>query len=108
MGEIYKIVIFETPSKRRPFEKWFDDLDAQAQRTIAIRFDRISLGNFGDCEPLRGGVWELRIHSGPGYRVYFGKEGNTIVIILTGGLKKTQPKDIEKALEYWESYKGKK
>lgn len=108
MGEIYKIVIFETPNGRRPFEKWFKDLDTQAKITIRLRFDRVSLGNFGDCEPLRSGVWELRIHSGPGYRIYFGKKGDTIVVILTGGLKKTQQKDIEKAIEYWESYKGKK
>lgn len=108
MVEVYKIVIFETASRRRPFEKWFNDLDGQAQRTIALRLDRISLGNFGDCEHLRAGVWELKIHFGPGYRVYFGKDRGAIVIIISGGLKKTQPKDIEKAIEYWGLYKGEK
>jgi putative addiction module killer protein len=108
MEYIYKIVILETSSKRRPFEKWFNDLDGQTQRIIALRFDRIGLGNFGDYKLLDNGVWELRIHVGPGYRVYFGKNGNTIVVIILGGLKKTQQKDIEQAIRYWESYKGKK
>jgi putative addiction module killer protein len=54
---------------------------------------------------LRDGVWELRIHVGAGYRVYFGKKGKTTIILLVGGLKRTQKKDIEKAIEYWKLYK---
>ena len=103
--ETVKIVIYETKSKRRPFAKWFDDLDAPIQRIIATRIDRVSVGNFGDCDPVRESVWELRVHAGPGYRIYFGKKGDTVVIILSGGLKKSQKKDIEKAVEYWQSYK---
>jgi putative addiction module killer protein len=103
--ETFKIVIYEAKNKKSPFTKWFDSLDAPIQRTIAVRFDRVSVGNFGDSEQLREGVWELKIHSGPGYRIYFGKEGKTLIIILTGGLKKSQKKDIEKAIEYWNEYK---
>lgn len=101
----FKIVIYETKNKTNPFTKWFENLDAPIQRTVAIRLDRVSLGNFGDCKQLREGIWELKIHSGPGYRIYFGKEGKALIIILTGGLKKSQKKDIEKAVEYWDEYK---
>ena len=103
--EIVKISIYETKSKRKPFTKWFDGLDAPIQHIIATRLDRVSVGNFGDCDPLREGIWELKVHTGPGYRIYFGKRGNAVVIILSGGLKKSQEKDIEKAIEYWKSHK---
>ncbi len=104
--EAIKIILYETKNGTCPFTKWFDDLDANIQRIIATRLDRLSVGNFGDCEPLRDGVSELKIHVGPGYRIYFGKKGKTIVIILTGGLKKSQNRDLEKAIEYWKQYKG--
>jgi putative addiction module killer protein len=100
-----KIVVYETKGGKKPFDKWFDDLDGQIQRIIAVRTDRMSVGNFGDCFFLREEVWELRIHFGAGYRVYFGKHGNTLVIVLSGGLKKSQEKDIDKAIAYWKSYK---
>ena len=70
-----------------------------------MRLDRVSLGNFGDCHGVGDGVQELRIDYGPGYRVYFGQVGSTIVLLLFGGDKSTQAKDIEQAKRYWNEYR---
>jgi putative addiction module killer protein len=71
-----------------------------------MRVDKIELGLFGDVEPVGDGLSELRIHYGPGYRVYYGKEGNKVYLLLCGGDKSTQSKDIKKAKEYWKDHKG--
>jgi putative addiction module killer protein len=82
------------------FDAWFAGLkDMQAVRRVQARIDRAEDGNFGDCEPVGDGVSEMRIHYGPGYRVYFVKRGMEIVILLAGGNKSTQSKDIKTALE---------
>jgi len=82
------------------FDAWFAGLkDLQAIRRVQTRIDRAEDGNFGDCEPVGEGVSEMRIHYGPGYRVYFVKRGMEIVILLAGGNKSTQSKDIKTALE---------
>jgi putative addiction module killer protein len=82
------------------FDSWFASLkDMQAVRRVQARIDRAEDGNFGDCEPVGAGVSEMRIHYGPGYRVYFVKRGMEIVILLAGGNKSTQSKDIKTALE---------
>lgn len=80
------------------FKKWFSSLkDKKVKARIDVRIRRVSLGNFGDVEPVGKGVSELKIDYGAGYRVYFVKRGNTIVILLCGGDKSTQSKDIQKA-----------
>lgn len=80
------------------YEKWFSKLkDRAARARIDIRIRRVSLGNYGDVEPVGSGVPELRIPYGPGYRVYFIQEGERLVILLIGGDKSTQVKDIERA-----------
>lgn len=82
------------------FMTWFSDLrDKQAMRRIQARIDRAEDGNFGDCEPVGEGVSEMRIHYGPGYRVYFTQRGTEIVILLAGGDKSTQASDIKAALK---------
>ncbi len=82
------------------FDDWFVGLrDKLAQKRIQARIRRAELGNFGDCEPVGEGVSEMRIHYGPGYRVYFAQRGMEIVILLAGGDKSTQGKDIRTALE---------
>lgn len=82
------------------FDDWFAGLrDRQAARRIQARIDRAEDGNFGDCEPVGNGVSEMRIHYGPGYRVYFAQRGLEIVILLTGGDESMQSQDIKTALE---------
>jgi putative addiction module killer protein len=82
------------------YAKWFDGLrDRAAQVRINVRIRRLSLGNPGDVKSVGKGVSELRIDYGPGYRVYFTKHGDTVVILLAGGDKRTQDHDIQKALE---------
>lgn len=82
------------------FDDWFDELrDKMAQKRIQARIKRAEVSNFGDSEPVGEGVSEMRIHYGPGYRVYFAQRGIEIVILLAGGDKSTQQKDIKLALE---------
>lgn len=82
------------------FDGWFSKLaDKLAARRIQARIDRAEDGNFGDCEPVGEGVSEMRIHFGPGYRVYFTQRGLDIVVLLAGGDKSTQAKDIKSALK---------
>ena len=92
-----------------PFEHWFDHLrDAFAQHRILARIARLRTGNPGDFKNLGSGVYELRIDYGPGYRIYYGQHGSEIVILLIGGDKRTQTKDIENAMRYWNDYKEKR
>lgn len=82
------------------FDDWLANLkDKQAARRVQVRIDRAEEGNLGDCKPVGEGVSEMRIHYGPGYRVYFTQRGMEIIILLAGGDKSTQAKDIKTALE---------
>lgn len=88
-----------------PFIRWLSSLkDLRAVSIVRARLNRIRLGNFGDCKPVGGGVDELRINFGPGYRVYFGRDGALVVVLLCGGSKRAQAKDIARAQKYWRSY----
>lgn len=96
----YTIPLVKTIHTTETFDDWFTSLrDKQAEKRIQARIRRAELGNFGDCEPVGEGVSEMRIHYGPGYRVYFAQRGMEIVILLVGGDKSTQSKDIKTALE---------
>ena len=95
------IEIYETRAGRCPFDSWFEGIrELNTRAKILSRLDRLKLGNFGDCKSLSDGVYELRIHYGPGIRIYFSKVGNTIVLLLCGGDKGSQARDIKKAKEY--------
>ena len=85
--------------KTHVYAKWINGLrDLQGRARILMRVERLADGHAGDVKPLGGGVWELRIHFGPGYRVYFTHQGQDIVILLAGGDKSSQSKDIQTAL----------
>ena len=102
---MYEIRHDLTASGKNLFEEWLDSLrDAKAEARIAARIARLGAGNFGDCKPLKDGVWELRIDRGPGYRVYYAMSGRTCVLLLFGGDKRKQSADINRAVEYWTDY----
>jgi putative addiction module killer protein len=88
-----------------PYRAWFDSLNAQAAARVAIVQTRLSLGNFSNVKGVGSGVFEVRLDFGPGYRIYFGKDGDTIIILLGGGTKKRQQDDIEAAQDRWRDYK---
>lgn len=105
-AHVRRIEYYETPDGKKPVSEWLDSLrDKRAQAKVQIRIDRVSLGNLGYCEPVGEGVMELKIDFGPGYRVYFGQVGAKLVILLCGGDKSTQKKDIKTAHEYWADYR---
>ncbi|MBI4389693.1 MAG: type II toxin-antitoxin system RelE/ParE family toxin [Nitrospinae bacterium] len=97
----------KTNPGKSPFVKWLDSLkDVNARAAVVSRLDRLAPGNFGDCKRLLDKLYELRISYGPGYRVYFARKGNKVVIILSGGHKSAQDRDIRKCLRILRSDKG--
>ncbi|WP_449417116.1 type II toxin-antitoxin system RelE/ParE family toxin [Phormidium nigroviride] len=98
---------YTTSEGRVPYDEWFNSLrDINAQAKIISRLNRIADGNLGDSRSVGEGVCELKINYGPGYRIYFGQIGSTIVLLLCGGDKSTQDKDIRQAKEYWINYRS--
>ena len=93
---------------RNPFSRWFQALDSRAAARVTTALTRLSLGNTSNVKGASAGVMELRIDFGPGYRVYFGKDGDMIVILLGGGTKQRQDEDIETAQQRWRDYKDRK
>lgn len=90
------------------FAKWLEGLDASAAAKVTIALTRMEQGNFSNVKGVGAGVYECRIDFGPGYRVYFGKDGDRLVILIGGGTKKRQQKDIATAQECWAAYKRRK
>ena len=88
-----------------PFADWFDSLDAVTAARVDKHIRRLEAGNFGAAKSLQEGVFELRLDFGPGYRVYFGRDGKIIIILLSGGSKRRQSTDIAVAIERWKRYK---
>jgi putative addiction module killer protein len=86
------------------FQEWFDDLDSIAASKVTTALYRLQYGNFSNVRSVGSGVSEYKIDFGPGYRVYFGRDGYTLIILLTGGTKKTQSKDIEKTKIFWQEH----
>ncbi len=101
-----EVLRYLTASGRDVVREWLDRLgDPKAAARIVMRIDRLAGGNFGDCKPLREGVWELRIDYGPGYRVYYAMDGLECVLLLCGGDKRKQGADIDRAVSYWRDYR---
>ena len=93
---------------RSPYAAWFDRLNAQAAAKVTTAVTRMAQGNFSNVKGVGSGVFECRIDFGPGYRVYFGKDGERLVILLGGGSKKRQQRDIATAIVRWQDYKRRK
>ena len=95
------LTVYQDADGNEPFTNWLNSLrDVQGRKRISARLRRLEQGNYGDCEPIGEGLSELRMFFGPGYRVYFGEEGDNIVLLLCGGDKSSQTQDIEAAKAY--------
>lgn len=104
-----EIEYYRTETGQKPFKGWLDGLrDTKARAKVRVRLDRARLGNLGDRKQVGNGVWEMRIDYGPGYRVYFGLDGNRVILLLLGGDKSTQQKDIDLATGYWKDHQERK
>ena len=100
------VIVYQSESGKEPFTEWLYSLrDQKGRRTILKRIGRLEQGLYGDYKSVGDGVFELRIFFGPGYRVYFGEDDGHIVILLNGGDKDSQDKDIKTAQAYWKDYK---
>ncbi len=90
---------------RRPFGRWFNRLDSQAATRITAALDRMGRGIQSNVKGVGAGVLEYRIDSGPGYRIYFGRDGETLIVLLGGGTKRRQQGDIDTAKRLWRDYR---
>ena len=93
---------------RSPFGRWFDALDSGTAARVRTALARMEAGNLSNVRGVGGGVLEYRINVGPGYRVYFGRDGDTLIVLLGGGTKTRQQRDIEDARELWSEYRRRK
>ncbi len=101
-----RLQAYRTPDGRSPFAEWLESIqDNRTQSRVQTRLDRLEAGDFGDCRAVGEGVFELRLHFGAGYRIYFGEVDNTIVLLLCAGDKSSQMRDIERAKSCWLQYK---
>lgn len=100
---------YQTSEGKIPLDEWLASLrDRRARSRINIRIDRLTLGLFGDWKPVGEGVCELRVDVGAGYRIYYGRHGQELVILLCGGDKSSQQADIKQAIQYWKDFKAEK
>jgi len=100
------VLVYRDRDGRLPFDGWLRELrDANAVARVLARIGRIRRGNLGDCKTVGEGVSEPRVDYGPGYRIYFGQKGQTLVILLCGGDKRTQERDIRLAQQCWDGYR---
>lgn len=93
-----------TADGRNPFREWLDNLDIGVKARIQARVLRFEMGNLGDHKSVGGGVWEARLMFGSGLRIYFGKDGHSMIVLLTGGEKSSQTQDIARAKRFWRDY----
>ena len=100
-----QLVNYKTSEGREPFQHWFGDLDVHAAAKVTTALKRMAAGNLSEVKPVGSGVLERRIDWGPGYRVYFGRDGSRLVILLAGGTKQRQQQDIAVAQARWADFK---
>jgi putative addiction module killer protein len=109
MKEEFLIEVYRQDNGKFPFIEWEGRLPAKEKAIISTRLARLRQGNFGDCKSIKGkgaeGLYELRIHFGPGYRIYYGLVGKKIILLLSGGEKSSQERDIFKIKSFWKDYK---
>lgn len=103
---VFQVFYYQTVEGKRPVEEWLAELraDKSARAAIQVRIDRIERGLLGDWKSVGGGVHEQRVDYGPGYRIYFGRDGQTVIVMLCGGCKSAQGRDIRLAKQYWRDY----
>ena len=102
-----QILIFAQKTGKEPFTEWLESLrDGTIRKRILIRLRRLEQGNYGDCKALKDGISELRFSFGSGYRLYFGEDEKAIIVLLCGGDKSSQSKDIAIAKKYWQEYQN--
>lgn len=102
-----EVRVYARSDGQEPFTEWLRGVrDGTTRGRIRRRITRVRLGNFGDARSVGEGVQELRIHFGPGYRIYFGREGDAVVVLICGGDKGSQDRDVRRAQEYWRDYRG--
>ena len=103
-----RLLVYETPDGDRPFSTWFASLDETTSNRVADGLGRLEHGNPGDIKGVGGGVIERRFHFGPGYRVYYGRDGESLIVLLGGGSKRRQAADIARAKRPWDAYLAEK
>lgn len=101
MDERFTIEYYETDTGKCPYLEWEGELPIKLRAQIRKRLNSVRLGNFGDIKPIEGSIFELRIRTGAGYRIYYAKKGSKIIILLCAGSKRSQDRDIAKAKKYW-------
>lgn len=99
---------YETEDGQVPFQRWFSSLGSKAALKVRTAVAQMEVGNLGDHKSVGGGVWERRINFEKGYRVYFAKDGDELIILFCGGIKARQQSDIDSAKGYWSAYKNRK
>lgn len=105
MDGIYTIEFYQTKGGKRPLEVWLNSLETTIGARINAKIEAIGLGKFGGCKSLGKGLWEIKIDLGPGFRIYYAPRGNKIILLLSGGDKSTQSKDLKRARTYLEDWK---
>lgn len=102
---MYKTVEYETSTGTHPFARWFNRLDANTAIRVTNALHQLRQGNFSNVKSVRNGVYEYRINVGPGYRIYFGRHGEQVIVLLGGGTKSFQQQDINRTVSLWAEYK---
>ncbi len=100
----YEVLVYRDRSGQSPYLEWLGSLDQKTRQRILDRAARLKWGQFGDFKTLEGGIYELRLFFGPGYRVYFGEQAGKMILLLSGGDKSSQKRDIKTAKELWKNY----